>query len=151
MKQCTKCNVFKSKSEFNKNLVAKDGLQFRCIPCKKEQNKQTYLKNGHLWKSRKNIDGKQHYVQYKEHYMNKARNRLRNLEMRTPQWANEFFINEAYDLARLRTQMLGTAWHVDHIIPLQGKNVCGLHVEYNLQVIPAKENLKKSNKFLELK
>ena len=64
-----------------------------------------------------------------------------------PCWANEFFIAEAYHLAQLREQHTGFGWHVDHVIPLQNPLVCGLHVENNLQVIPATENWKKSNSF----
>lgn len=63
----------------------------------------------------------------------------------TPPWANKFFISEAYDLARRRTKATGFEWHVDHIFPLKHKLFCGLHVEYNLQVIPAVENLHKGN------
>lgn len=68
-----------------------------------------------------------------------------------PKWLDEddfFLITEAYSLARLRTKMFGFQWHVDHIFPLQGKTVCGLHVPKNLQVIPAAENYKKSNKVI---
>ena len=70
---------------------------------------------------------------------------------RTPKWvgAEEFWlIKEAYDLAALRTKMFGFQWHVDHVIPLQGKNVSGLHVPTNLQVIPAVENIRKKNSFV---
>jgi hypothetical protein len=70
--------------------------------------------------------------------------RARVLEA-TPKWVNKFFMEEAYRLAELRTKMLGFKWHVDHIVPLKSKKVCGLHVENNLQVIPGIENLRKSN------
>ena len=70
-------------------------------------------------------------------------------KMAIPLWANEFFIQEAYHLAKLRTKMLGFKWHVDHIVPINSKIVCGLHTHGNLQVIPAIENIKKSNKYWE--
>ena len=41
----------------------------------------------------------------------------------------------------------GQKWEVDHIIPLQGKIVSGLHIHTNMQIIPKRENCRKSNKF----
>lgn len=53
---------------------------------------------------------------------------------------------EAHDLRKLRDKLTNYKWHVDHIIPLNGKNVSGLHIWNNLQVIPAVLNLAKGNK-----
>ena len=68
---------------------------------------------------------------------------------RTPSWLTLdqlWMIEQAYELAALRSKATGFAWHVDHICPLQGKDVSGLHVPWNLQVIPWRDNLSKSNK-----
>lgn len=64
----------------------------------------------------------------------------------TPLWANYFFMSEIRALARLRTKLTGIEWEVDHIVPLQSNLVCGLHWEYNLQVVPAKLNGEKGNR-----
>lgn len=72
------------------------------------------------------------------------------LLQRTPKWLTEddlWIIEQAFELAALRTKMLGFPWHVDHIIPLQGRKVSGLHVPTNIQVIPGTENVKKHNKY----
>ena len=68
---------------------------------------------------------------------------------RLPTWLSEddkWMIEQAYEIAALRTKMFGFSWHVDHIIPLNGKRVSGLHIPTNLQVIPAVDNLRKSNR-----
>lgn len=68
---------------------------------------------------------------------------------RIPTWLSaddKWMIEQAYELAALRTKLFGFQWHVDHIIPLNGKRVSGLHIPTNLQVIPAVDNLRKSNR-----
>lgn len=56
-------------------------------------------------------------------------------------WRNIFYMNEAYKLAKLRTEKTGIKWHVDHIVPLKSKIVCGLHNEFNIRVIDARSNI----------
>jgi len=64
----------------------------------------------------------------------------------TPAWANLGKIIEVYQISALLTKTLSIKHHVDHIVPLQSKIVCGLHCEANLQVLPAIENIKKHNR-----
>lgn len=65
----------------------------------------------------------------------------------TPQWANKFFIGEAYELAALRSATLGAPWHVDHQVPLRSPFVCGLHTEQNLCVVSGAFNEQKGNRY----
>ena len=62
------------------------------------------------------------------------------LRKATPLWADKKKIMEIY-------ASRGEGMHVDHIIPLRGELVCGLHVETNLQVIPAWQNISKNNHY----
>lgn len=69
---------------------------------------------------------------------------------RTPKWLTDFDklkIKCIYSIASMLTRRNNEQWHVDHIIPLKGKLVSGLHVPSNLQVIRGKDNMAKLNKF----
>ena len=57
-----------------------------------------------------------------------------------------FVTKEAHDLRKRRLIATKIEWHVDHVIPLKGKDVSGLHIWSNLAVIPKVENLRKGNK-----
>jgi hypothetical protein len=68
----------------------------------------------------------------------------------TPNWLTAIHhaqIQEMYDVALAKTVQTGIKHHVDHIFPLQGVSFAGLHVPWNLQVVPEFENLSKKNKF----
>lgn len=74
--------------------------------------------------------------------------RRRDAERRaTPLWADRDEILCVYKAAARLSEETGVPHDVDHIVPLQGKNVCGLHVHWNLQPLPASANRSKQNKF----
>jgi hypothetical protein len=66
---------------------------------------------------------------------------------RTAPWANWQAIKAFYQEAARQTRITGIVHEVDHIIPLLGETVCGLHVETNLRVVTKAENRTKSNSF----
>lgn len=70
----------------------------------------------------------------------------------TPKWLSKEQLLEIsfyYWLCGLMSEDNDIKYHVDHIVPLQGKDVCGLHVPWNLQILEASENIRKSNKLLQ--
>ena len=160
MKKCTHCNIIKPLSYFYNKQSSKDGKASHCIEC--DKNKTAIYRNNFErrekarkatanWVS-KNKERKAQtdklYKQYNRHKCNYWESvRYTAKIQRTVKWANQDKIQDFYKEAKRLTEQTGIKHHVDHIIPLQGKLVSGLHVENNLQVIPAFENLSKSNKF----
>lgn len=132
MKKCHKCNSIKNISEFNKSSKETDGLDTRCVSCYREyysNNRETILEQK-----------KQYGVEHlSERLANNTKRRANKLNA-TSSWANHEEIAKIYKLCP-------PGYHVDHIIPLHGKLVCGLHVEHNLQYLTAKDNLSKGNSF----
>jgi hypothetical protein len=115
-------------------------------PAKVKQHNHTQYIN-HTQKIKDNVKkwGKDNPVKILAHTRRQQTKRL----MRCPKWLtadDHWIIEQAYDLASLRTKMFGFSWHVDHILPLQGKTVSGLHVPTNLQIIPAMDNIRKGNR-----
>jgi hypothetical protein len=99
----------------------------------------------------KNAARRRYYAKNKHKARAKDAQREASKAQRTPQWFGEFdaFIAaEAYALLPLRKEATGIDWHVDHMLPLRGKTVSGLHVGGNLAVIPATVNVRKAEKMI---
>jgi 5-methylcytosine-specific restriction endonuclease McrA len=78
--------------------------------------------------------------------------RRRRFRQATPKWLtaeHKLEIRLKYRLAIELSRRLGVLHVVDHVVPLQGEEVCGLHVPWNMEVITQEENLKKSNKLVD--
>lgn len=120
-KWCTKCQETKKIEYFNKNSTIKDGYNSWCKYCINIANADYYKRNP----ERKRKD---------------SANRRCSKIQRTPKWANIDKIKEIY-------LNVPPGHDVDHIVPLNGKNVSGLHVDYNLQYLLSSKNRSKGNKY----
>lgn len=78
-----------------------------------------------------------------------SRARAERLAQATPAWIDWKAVSRIYNEAARLSATTGVHHHVDHVIPLKGKNVCGLHVHTNLRAVPAEINRRKSNLWLE--
>lgn len=156
MKTCTSCGKEKDHSEFHKKL---NGLAPSCKKCRSLSSKEYSRRNKRKKAEYQKVWKAKNPNYYKEYYWNNRKDRhdysrwysaLRraNKLRATPVWLTEEQLQEIrkfYWLSQDLRAVSGEIYHVDHIIPLRGKNVCGLHVPWNLQVIPADINLSKGS------
>jgi hypothetical protein len=154
-KQYRKANKEKA-SQYHKEYRLKN--QERLAAYKKawdESNEDCIILNGKKRYQTKKTEIKAYVAEYKKlnpakANASKAKRKAAKLQ-RTPKWLTDIDfdrIETQYKLAEILTKLHNEAWHVDHIIPLRGKYVSGLHVPTNLQVLRGSENCSKSNQFV---
>ena len=151
-KKCTKCEEAKPLAEFRLEKRNKSGVAAICKKCCYAENAASSKAWRSKNKERAKEIAKKSYEKNRAGYIYRARCRKIALKERTPKWLTEFdlFVIECiYDRAKELGEYFGVPFHVDHIIPLQGKTVSGFHCPANLQILPASVNLSKSNKFVE--
>ncbi len=164
MKTCRRCLEEKSLEGFFNRKAAKDNKDSYCKPCRAAFKKAYYDKN-------KDEINRKHYEWFKSlpadrqkpyresakknrpRYRVKANAREAARRFRkhgaTPNWLTlrqKQEIEDLFWLAKDLKSVSGQEYHVDHIVPLNNENICGLHVPWNLQILPADMNISKSNK-----
>ena len=159
-KFCKSCETEKPVNEFHRLSNRKSGRHSYCKQCRSSHFKEWYAKNKDVHRQRykeflaDNPDwAKTYHGAYRKDNLamyakNTAKYRATKLQA-TPSWLTEddtFIFNEIYEMRDIRSSDTGVEHHVDHIIPLQGVEACGMHVWWNLQLLPASENISKSNK-----
>lgn len=163
IKKCVKCSEDKEFLSFYKDKRASDGLFSSCKDCTlarqkgykpKTKRKRIpdpiyYAKYREVNRETVNANSKRYRVRNKEYYAYKAAERRASKLNATPCWLSTHHqqeIKDMYWLARDLSRVSEDIYEVDHIVPLKGKYVCGLHVPWNLQVLPQDLNRRKSNK-----
>lgn len=166
-KTCSCCNTPKTLDNFHSHKTGKYGKRGICKPCRinkqLEYQKDNFVVSSYRadWyqENKERIQAsydKKAKMRYNKEYavLNSGKMNAKSAKRKaaklkaTPVWLNQDqlkSIEELYWLAKDLKAVSGETYHVDHIIPLQGKGVCGLHVPWNLQILPADINIRKRN------
>lgn len=174
-KVCNKCETKYPTTEFHKDRTKEDGLRTTCKSCKKAsdreyvvrnkdkialQRRDRYLKRYDIERAQQAEYARNNRELLNKHSRNYKKNNKGKINAATrkrqaaklkaiPSWLTDKHLDDItmiYKACAKITERTGKAHHVDHIIPLQGVDVCGLHVPWNLAILPASMNLAKHNK-----
>lgn len=144
-------------SAYNKSAERKAQKNLMYDPEKRKQNHLDNLsrdrERNKRWaeenRERRLSKKREHYSRSRFAYASYVRQRQAQKLLACPSWLTDIQkteIKNFYWMAKDLELVSGQRYHVDHIIPLKGDSVCGLHVPWNLQVLPADINLSKGNK-----
>lgn len=156
-RSCLNCNKEKRARYYIENPEKFRALRRQAYAANPEPEKAIAKKRSAEWrKLNPNHEGaKVAKIKWKQSNIGKvnaytAKRRTAKMQ-RTPAWLTDIEherIENEYKLAALLAKITSSAWHVDHIIPLQGRKVSGLHVPTNIRAIPWIINISKANKFM---
>lgn len=153
-KVCTCCAAQKTLDAFCKQKTGKYGVRSVCRECRRRE----LIKPPGYWSAI--YAGRKHQDNARDRYEQRRRDRQQNpakfnaramhraamKKQATPEWADAAAILAVYERAAQMKAETGDKFHVDHIVPLQSRIVCGLHVHWNMQILPALENISKGNR-----
>ncbi len=159
MKTCTKCRDKKELAAFTVDKRSLSGFDARCKKCTNDrsltwnkENASRYKGNMAAWE----LNNKTRRCAIKSRHMKTAKFRATSARnsaaghasklKATPAWADMKAISKFYSDAELLSRITAVPHEVDHIYPLRGEAVTGLHVESNLQILTKQENCRKGNR-----
>lgn len=165
LKTCIRCGETKHVTAFHAHKCMKDGRLNKCAVCVKKTVQEWRILNPDARKAdhKRNAERKgiRTRLQWRDEIARNAIGRkvsaLKYMQKRTaqklgmPAWASELdelVIEEAKILADLRSQVTRFSWSVDHIVPMNHRNACGLHNAFNLNVVPSIWNSVKGNRHM---
>jgi len=159
-KQAANCKRYDEKNRDKRSAYAKQyrkdnpekvkALLQSWVKANPEKMKGYMQKASKAWHERNPDYQSNFYKANKERYVAARARRRAAQESATPTWLtaiDKAMIQEMYDVSEARYIQTGIKHHVDHIVPINGKGVAGMHVPWNLQVITAHENLSKGWRF----
>ena len=167
LKKCNVCGEAKPFSAFSTRRASPDGLNYSCRICASARsinwkrsnpeanatwwnaNRQRRRDAFRVWREA-NIDRvRSNYKAWAaanpDIVAANARHRELSKVRATPAWIDKRTMRPLYSEANRLTKLTGIRHEVDHIVPLRNRNVCGLHVPWNLQVITQAMKRRKTN------